>query len=478
MHQLSMHHQQVMFSKWAQKYGDVIYLQFFHNPVVVLDSTKAANELLEKRSAIYSSRPHATVLVDFMGWDTQTAFMPYGPTWRMHRRWLQNLLQARTISVKFRDLQYREANKLLFRLLQAPDGFLSHIRRFSAEMVMEMAYGHTATTSEDVTFIRGVETLMASLIEAEAPGATMFGLFPSLSRLPKWMPGAGPKRRFAKIRETLDDLMEASKVLVESEKAKGNSKPSFVTPLLEEATKNEPRREELEYQALGAALTLFGATIDTSTSVLSTLILALLLHPAVLRKAQEEIDRVIGTTRLPDFDDRPSLPYIECIVQEIYRWNPPAPLGLLHKSIASDIYRGYYIPKGTTVIANIWSMARDPNLYPDPEVFRPERFLEMDEKTAAAADLRKFVFGFGRRICPGRHLGDSNAWVVTATLIAAFNVQKARDAAGKEITPSVAWRSGVVSHPEAFVCNIRPRSQKASSLILQATSDIVALVEV
>ena len=78
------------------------------------------------------------------------------------------------------------------------------------------------------------------------------------------------------------------------------------------------------------------------------------LSPDVVRKAQEEIDRVIGNGRLPTSMDRPNLPYIEAVVKEVLRWHPVAPMGLPHTSTTEDVVEGYLIPKGSMVIANIW----------------------------------------------------------------------------------------------------------------------------
>jgi cytochrome P450 len=82
--------------------------------------------------------------------------------------------------------------------------------------------------------------------------------------------------------------------------------------------------------------------------------LAMIVFPDVQRKAQEEIDRVVGPDRLPSFDDRDNLPYINAIVKEILRWHPVAPMGVPHVSTEDDLYDGYLIPKGALVLPNIW----------------------------------------------------------------------------------------------------------------------------
>ena len=91
-----------------------------------------------------------------------------------------------------------------------------------------------------------------------------------------------------------------------------------------------------------------------SFSTLQTFFLAMALHPDVQRKAQAELDAVIGPRRLPDFEDQKSLPYIQAIVKECLRWQNVFTLGLPHRLMQDDEYNGYFIPKGSIVLGNIW----------------------------------------------------------------------------------------------------------------------------
>jgi len=102
--------------------------------------------------------------------------------------------------------------------------------------------------------------------------------------------------------------------------------------------------------------------------------LAMLVYPDVQKKAQEELDRIVGCDRLPEYEDRASLPYIEALYREVLRWRPVAPLGIPHAITADDIYKGYFIPKGTMVLGNVWAMTHNEAIYPDPDKFKPERF--------------------------------------------------------------------------------------------------------
>ena len=126
------------------------------------------------------------------------------------------------------------------------------------------------------------------------------------------------------------------------------------------------------------------------------LVLYLMQNKDVQRKAQQEIDRVIGTERLPTWDDIPNLSYTNLILQETYRMNPLSPLGIPHASVADDVYNNMFIPKGTIVYQNIWAMHHDESIYADPFRFHPERYLSKEEG-GLGEPLPVGNFGFGRR---------------------------------------------------------------------------------
>lgn len=141
------------------------------------------------------------------------------------------------------------------------------------------------------------------------------------------MPGGGFKKRALIVGAKVRDMMEIPYRKVQRDMASGCAKPSFMTSLLEKMTQDGCLSAEEEYDIKASCLVMYTAGSDTTITSLMTFILAMVLHPHVLDKAQAEIDRVIGSERLPELDDREALPYVDCIVKEVYRWNPPVPLG-------------------------------------------------------------------------------------------------------------------------------------------------------
>ncbi|CAA7264563.1 unnamed protein product [Cyclocybe aegerita] len=190
---------------------------------------------------------------------------------------------------------------------------------------------------------------------------------------------------------------------------------------------------------------------------------AMVTHPHVQRKAQQELDATVGTGRLPDFSDRQSLPYLEAIYRELLRWRPPGPLGVPHCTSEDDIYNGYFIPKGTTVFSNIRAMTHDEGMYPEPSEFRPERHFTADGKLNG--DDRILAYGFGRRVCVGRHVASSTLWLMMASVLATFDIMKAKDDLGNEVEVNTEYTDGLISQKKPFKCLFVPRSNQAIHLI-------------
>jgi len=206
-----------------------------------------------------------------------------------------------------------------------------------------------------------------------------------------------------------------------------------------------------------------------TSSVLMTFTLAMVENPRVWKRAQADINAIVGLDRLPEFNDRPHLPYIDAVIREAMRWMPVGPLGIPHATTTSDVYKNYYIPKGAIVIANIWAMSRDQARYPDPDKFIPERFLDKEGKLTDD-DPAQYIFGFGRRVCPGRHTADASLWCGIATLLATVDFNLAKDADGKDITFTATFSSGVSLHPNPFPCELTPRAHVSKEYLERVLS--------
>jgi len=182
--------------------------------------------------------------------------------------------------------------------------------------------------------------------------------------VPAWFPGARFKKEASDAKTALKGLVDIPFQFTLHEMAEGTALPSFVANNIQDVT-TDLAQENLKW----SASSLFAAGSDTTVSASSTFYLAMTLFPDIQRKAQDEIDRAIGSDRLPELADRHSLPYVSALQDEVYRWRPVTRIGVPHKTTAANIYEGYYLPKGSIIIPNILHMLHDPAVYSNPEVF-------------------------------------------------------------------------------------------------------------
>jgi cytochrome P450 len=136
---------------------------------------------------------------------------------------------------------------------------------------------------------------------------------------------------------------------------------------------------------------------------------------------------------MPVFEDSPSLPYVRAMVKEVLRWRTASNDHVQHVSTGDVIYKDIFIPKGSSLCLNIWGLNFDPEIFPEPQKFVPERYLgkpalEMTTgeciNAANPRDQRDhWGFGAGRRVCPGYNLAENSLFILTARLLWAFDVR-------------------------------------------------------
>ncbi|KAG5650875.1 hypothetical protein H0H81_010675 [Sphagnurus paluster] len=354
----------------------------------------------------------------------------------------------------------------------------------AGEIILTIAYGLQIQEHDD-PYVAISQEAVESLNAAVVPGAFFVDFLPVLKHVPEWVPGAGFKRKARAWRAlalaTVNTPFEGAVRAIDS----GDFTPSFVSYSWENLDASGDLEEEKEV-IKGTAAAMYSAGLDTMVSIGASCILGFLSNPEALRKARQEIDRVVGTERLPNFGDRDSLPYIIAVTKEALRWKDVGPLAIPHFIDVEDEYKGYRIPAGSIVLPNAWAILHNEAAYPDPFTFNPDRFMKDGKLNEDIKDPASAAFGFGRRICPGRYMGFSAVWITIASLVAAFDIGKAVDADGNVIEPSYEYTTTgliqwveflyplsmslievrpVSSAPLPFECSIKPRSPQAEILI-------------
>jgi cytochrome P450 len=180
--------------------------------------------------------------------------------------------------------------------------------------------------------------------------------------------------------------------------------------------------------SVGIVAEILSAGSETTIASVQWFFRAAIYFPDAAKRAQQEIDAVVGPDRLPEWQDRPNLPYVEALIQELHRWASVSPLAVPHATTEADVYRGYRVPKGATVMANTYAVHHDPNSYQEPHRFLPERFLRDGHPFRAkemASLSNHFAFGVGRRACPGQQVANASLYIVLSRILWGFDISAA-----------------------------------------------------
>ncbi|KAM0352989.1 hypothetical protein ACHAPU_001874 [Fusarium lateritium] len=412
--------------KHKDLYGPISSVTIMGQTIIVVNDAKIAFELLDKRSKKYSSRPTMVFSGEMVGWGDSVGFQGYNDRFRTYRKNMSRIIGSKTAAAE-------EAGSF----------------------ILKIAYNYTAEPFKQDVLIDMAGKCMDDFAKSGAPGAFLVDVLPFLRYVPDWMPGTSFKRLARQWSAELEDLIEKPYAFVKYQHSLGKQDNSFATQLLEAGDSTAEEKLTNKW----SAASLYAAGADTTVSSLACFFLAMMIYPEVQRKAQEEIDRVIGDKRLPATSDRSNMPYLDAMVKEVLRWHPIAPMGLPHTCTEDDVFEGYLIPKGSMVICNVMHFAHDPEVYDDPMAFKPERFLSTDGNHPAPEPT--YAFGFGRRICPGRVLAGNALFLNIAQSLAVFHISK--DDEEGELKPK--FTPGVISYPEPFSAVVRPRSDHHEKLI-------------
>ncbi|KAJ7278952.1 cytochrome P450 [Mycena rebaudengoi] len=451
------------YTKWSKELGsDIIHLSVAGKSIIILSSVEAVFELLDQRSAIYSDRPRGIMVNELMGGEFNFAIMRYGDTWREHRRLFHSAFHS-IASRRFRPQQVNASHNLLRRLLENPDDeIMSHIKHMNGTLIMSIAYGIDTLPSND-PYMETAEAAIDAIMQAAIPGRYLVDMITILKYVPAWFIGAGFKCQAREWKELIEKMVQLPFQTAKRLVTTGTAPPSYVSDKLQDIDENQDR-EHQEKVIQDTAGVMYVGGFDTATAALGTFILAMLANPDAQKRAQKEIDAVVREGHLPSFDDEESLPYVSAIVKEVLRWKPVTPIGVPHAVAVEDTYRGYRIPAGSIVVPNIWAILNDEIAYSDPYKFNPDRFLLNGRLNPEVRDP-SLGFGFGRRVCPGRHMAQSTLWITVASLLAVFDITKAIGEDGKILEPSYEYHSAIVLMPFPFKCSIKPRSRAAADLI-------------
>ncbi|KAG7441817.1 cytochrome P450 [Guyanagaster necrorhizus] len=438
------------YAQWASHYGSsVISFLIYNRRVIVLNDSKSVHDLLDKRANIYSDRPKAWMYHEICARGKSVFnISSLDSRHKQYRRLLQEGVGAMA-TLQYSSLLDAMADMMVEGFIDSPEKYVHHLRRNSAAVIMKVAYGYTVTENDD--FIKVAEESAMISAQTLAPGRWLVDYYPIVRFLPSWLPFAGFKRQGAEWKQRLDSLSGVPHEWVKKQMALGRYTESFTSRLLNAKSGSDPEGEDIIKWCAGG---LYAGAADTTVSAMISFLMLMARYSQVQERAQAEIDDVIGRVDSPRTAVLSKLVYLPAVLKEILRFAPVANLALPHKVVCEDTYGGFRIPKDATIIANVWAIMHDPQLYPKPFEFDPSRFADTSHNSLSVnPDPRQFAFGYGRRTCPGIQFAEVSMLLSMANILSKFTI-----ACTEQFLPEIEFSSGITSHVKPFGICITPRT--------------------
>lgn len=463
-------HAWLKFHEYIREYGPIVRLTIMGQDHVLLGTEKVVDDLAKARGAIYNGRPQAPAS-SLLTKDINLLMMPYGKGWQARRRFVQQLT-SQMVAPTYEPFQWLEAFKMINDIVHDPADYQECFEHFTMAMGSRMLYGRPMPGRMDEQ--REIMDVTHTLERVVQPGAFIMDILPWLRFLPDviapgktWLKGMAKRDEdfyFKMWNRTLED------------KARGIDAKSWARLCQE----NQERHGLTELEAihlLGLNYQAFG----TTSANLMNFTLAMVRHPEWFPRMHAEMDALITAEtgrpdgRLPTVDDLPNLPLLRAVLAETTRVWPVTPAGVPHMLTQDDVYEGYHLKAGTVVHLVTWATGRDPERYPDPDSFKPERWLEpsyptyREPLTEFPTLLNTMMFGAGRRSCPGMLVGAKNVYIQVMMLVWACNLRRAKDKKGEEIVPPFYdFVSGFNVFPKPFKFKMSPRSETRMKMVEEA----------
>jgi cytochrome P450 len=378
-------------------------------------------------------------------------------TWTRQRKIVTQIMNESVRNSHF-DIPALERPQMLLELLAQSENFQDILENYASRIISRVAYG-------DAKYYARVRQASQGLLEAISAAKHLSILVPTLRYLPKWL---SPWKKTEAARHAdervfflraLNDVSDAMR--------QGNAPWSFMKRCLESQPKSGIPDLECAYIVgmLGVAGVL------TTSSAMMTYLLAMTLHPEWQQRVQAEVDNVCGD-RMPVMSDAPQMPVLRAVIMEVMRWRPIVPAAIPHRTTEDCFYDDYFIPKGTHIHATTWAITRNTVMYPLPDVFNPDRWLDPSSPNYKAPltefpSIRNFTsFGYGRRVCMGQDLTEHEFFLAIGGMAWAMSVGKKRDGMGREIdVPLHDYGALVITKPEKFPFEVKPRSEKKTAIL-------------
>ncbi|XP_021748367.1 cytochrome P450 76AD1-like [Chenopodium quinoa] len=400
-------------AKLSRIYGPIMSLKLGSLTTIVISSPEIAKEMFVKHDLDFSSRIVQDAVRALNHEKVSLVWLPVSPKWREIRKILALQLFTTHRLNESQDIRHKKVKELVDYVQQCCEagqavdigkaGFTTVLNLLSNTFFSMDFASHSSSGLQEFK-----ELVRHFMEEIGRPNVSDF--FPLI----RWLDLQGVLKRSRRNYTKSLDIFQ--KIIDERLRDPNAPKDDVLATLLKLIKDNNLSLDEVKHLLVD----LFAAGTDTTSSTLEWAMTELLRNPEKMAKAQIEIDQIIGKNGTIQESEILKLPYIQAIVKETFRLHPPAPFLVPHKANNNVEICGCFVPKNAQIWVNVWSIGRDPSVWPNPLVFSPERFLER-ETDVKGGDFELIPFGAGRRICPGMPLANRMVHLMLAILLQSFN---------------------------------------------------------
>jgi len=405
----------------AQRYGHIMLLKLGARMILVVSSSELARECLSSHDMNFASRPRSAA-AEHMGYDCKMLGLdPYDQRCRNLRRICTSQLLSPSRVESSQHIRKEELSKLVRGLFESctqmgirdEGSAVVNVRSMMVDLIFGTIVRSILPDKSYISSAGEVEELK----EMINTHVQLLGAFIVRDYIPflGWLDLQGCEREMKMFSRRRDEILQ--RVTDKYRLCMKESDDSLMDVLIRLVDKAQDNDTIVK----ATIVSLITAGTDTSANTAEWAMTSLLQCPEVLKKAQEELDAVVGRERMLDESDLPNLKYLEAIVKETLRLYPAVPLLLPHMAAAPCTVGGYYVAGGTELLLNAWSIHRDPAIWERPLDFEPERFMKSASPDVNGHDCKYIPFGYGRRACPGMRVAMRMLQLTVGRLVQSFD---------------------------------------------------------
>ncbi|KAJ4705106.1 Cytochrome P450 [Melia azedarach] len=417
----------VSFAKLTRNHGPIMTLWLGSMCTVVVSSNEVARDMFKNHDVVLAGRKIYEAMKGDYGSEGSIITSQYGPHWRMLRRLCTTEFFVTSRLDAMRSVRSRCIDRMVQFVEEAGEGGTNavDVGRFFFLMAFNLI-GNLMFSKDllDPKSERGAKFFYHVGKVMELAGKPNVADFLPILR---WIDPQGIRRKtqcyveraFKIAGGFIRERMEISRCNNEEEI---NKRKDFLDVLLEFRGDGVEEPSEFSSRTINVIVfEMFTAGTDTTTSTLEWAMAELLNNPETLRKVQAEIRSTVGRNKKLEEKEIENLPYLKAVIKETLRLHPPLPFLVPHMAMNSCNMQGYYIPKETQILVNVWAIGRDPKTWKDPLLFKPERFLEPNTVDYKGQHFEFIPFGSGRRMCPAMPLVSRVLPLALGSLLLAFD---------------------------------------------------------